>query len=203
VAGVDGELTLEAVTSVAEEARLFDESSRLCVSKSLCADKGGDDRARICGSSERGREIGNVLGRNLREETDDFCRACLGFTGISGMSGMLDNSEVGALVYAASVPSCKLEDIEGFRERGETPLLMLSDLLEESPIGDTLDELSAGDVVISGRIELVFMLVLIHNCGRGRAGPGYRMLGGRTGCSRRELSFGDQYNSPLPGPASG
>lgn len=181
-----------------ETAAVAEESSLPCVSESVSADNGGDDRARISGSSERATKFVNVLGRNLREETDDFCRSCLGFAGTSGTSG---NSGGEALVNADSVPSCQLEDIEGFRERGETPFPTLFDPSDESPTGDVLGELSTGDDAISGRIEAGF--VLTDSCGRNRAAPGYRMLGGRTGCSKMELWFGDQYNSPLPGPASG
>lgn len=110
------------------------------------------------------------MGRNLREETDDFCRSCLDLTGVSGISGIFDRSGAVVLVNAASVPGCKVEAREGFRERGETPLRMLFDLLDDSSTGDTLGELSTGDVAISGRIELGF--VLIRSCGRVRAGPG-------------------------------
>jgi hypothetical protein len=49
--------------------------------------KGGDARARICGSSDKGSDTVQALGRNFRDETDDFCLVWLGFVGDSAISG--------------------------------------------------------------------------------------------------------------------
>jgi hypothetical protein len=62
--------------------------------------KGGDARARICGSSDKGSDPVQPLGRNFCEETDDFCLVWLGFVGDSAISG---RTGADGLVYAASM----------------------------------------------------------------------------------------------------
>lgn len=93
---------------------------------------------------------------------------------------------------------------DGFLDKGEMSPLELIDRAAVSLTGDTLGDVSVPTgvaAIIDGLIE--FMCVFRCNCGLTLVGPGYRMLGGRTGVSNRELSFGDQYSSPFPGPASG
>lgn len=128
----------------------------------ISGDSGGDARARICGSSDRGSES-QSLGRNFRLETDDFCLACFVFaldgTGISGISGILGTGGGEGLVKAASVPGCRVELSDGFLDKGETSLLKLIDLATVSSTGDTWgDDVSvATDVaaIIDGLIEFV------------------------------------------------
>jgi hypothetical protein len=128
-------------------------------------------------------------------------------TEISGILGILGTGGTAeGLVNAASIPGCRVEVSDGFLDKGEISLLKLIDRVApvESSTGDTLGDVSVpADVaaIIDGLIE--FVCVLRCSCGLTLVGPGYRILGGRTGVSKRELSFGDQYNSPFPGPASG
>lgn len=124
--------------------------------------------------------------------------------GISGILGTGGTAE--GLVNAASVPGCSVEVRDGFLDKGEISLLKLTDRVApaESSTGDTLGDVSVPTDVaamIDGLIE--FVCVFRCSCGLTLVGPGYRILGGRTGVSNRELSLGDQYNSPFPGPASG
>jgi hypothetical protein len=57
-------------------------------------------------------------------------------------------------VRAASVPGCRLDAMDGFRDKGETAVGKLFDLLEVST-GETWGGLSSGAVAIDGLTELV------------------------------------------------
>lgn len=82
-------------------------------SSSVCgcisAPGSGDERARICGSADRGSDFSHALGRNLlRDETEDFCRVCLDFVGGEGTPG---SSGMGGMVTSGLLGFCEANGV--------------------------------------------------------------------------------------------
>ena len=86
-----------------------DESERNAFSASFSRSKYifGFERARIWGSSDKGRDIGRDLGRNFLSDMDDFCRLWLNFVGICGTSGAGSS----AIKGGSLVPEVKTVDV--------------------------------------------------------------------------------------------